>query len=207
MLAALFLVGWAAPPAAAHPHAWIDVRVDVLFESGRIVGLRQTWLFDEYYTAFATEGFDRDRDGKPDRDQLDALLAENLRNLADYDTFTSVTAAGQRVAVAAPVEASSRMVGSRLEMTFLLPLKSPARTDGVVEYAIFDPTYYIEMLHADAPDAVWLVGAPEGCRHEIVAPSPSIETVTLAQALDRTQKGGDGLGAQFAERVEIRCGR
>ena len=128
VLAVLVLAGWPVPPAAAHPHAWIDVRVAVLFEAGRIVGLRQTWLFDEYYTAFATEGFDRDRDGRPDRDQLDALLAENLRNLADYDTFTRVTAAGQRVAVAAPVEASSRMVGSRLEMSFRLPLKDRKST-------------------------------------------------------------------------------
>ena len=52
--------------ADAHPHAWIDVRVTVLFDGdGAITGLRQSWLFDEFYTAFATEGLDGDGDARP----------------------------------------------------------------------------------------------------------------------------------------------
>lgn len=205
---ALSLFGLAPVPAAAHPHAWIDLRVEALFDrSGRMTALRQTWLFDDYYTAFATEGFDRDRDGHPDRDKLEALLAENLRNLAEYDFFTRVTAGGGKVAVAKAVDASSRMAGSRLEMTFTLPLREPAATAKGIEYAVFDPTFYIEILHAEARDAVRLVGAPAGCGFQIVAPSPSMETVTLAQAMDRTQSAGDGLGQHFAERVELRCGQ
>ncbi|MEW5726495.1 MAG: DUF1007 family protein [Pseudomonadota bacterium] len=207
-LFAVCLFGLAPLPAAAHPHAWIDLRVEVLFDpAGRVTALRQTWLFDEYYTAFATEGFDKNRDGQPDRDKLDALLAENLGNLAQYDTFTRVRAGGGAVAVGKPGEASSRMVGNRLEMTFSLPLKAPVAVGEGIDYAVFDPTFYIEILHAEKGEQVRLVGAPASCAHEVVAPSPSIETVALAQGLDRTQSAGDGLGAHFAEWVEIRCRR
>lgn len=194
-------------PAAAHPHAWIDLAIEVHFDaSGRVTGLRETWLFDDYYTAFATEGFDQDGDGRPDQAKIDELMAENLRNLAEYDYFTRVESGGARLGLGAAADAVVRMQGARLELTFWLPLAVPAEAQAGVEYAIFDPTFYIEMLHVEQGEPVRLVGAPAGCRHRLTPPSPNLETVALAQALDQTQSAGDGLGIHFAERVSIRCG-
>ncbi len=197
-----------AAPAWAHPHGWIDLSVEVLFDGdGRVSGLRQTWLFDEFYTAFATEGFDGDGDGAPDQDKLVELLHENLGSLGEADYFTRIESGGAVLALGAAAEASTRMRAGRLEATFLVPLKEPVAVGpGGFVYAVYDPTYYVEILHAETPDPVRLSGAPADCRPRLIAPAPEPQAVMLAQALDRTQSAGDGLGVHFAEKVEIRCG-
>lgn len=208
--AALLCGAWlaAAGPAAAHPHGWIDVWSTLEFDDkGQPVALRQVWLFDEYYSAFAVEGLDQDGDGAPDPKGLEALLEENLSNLAAYDYFTRIERNGLAVGIGEAAEASSRMRGDRLEMSFLVPIAKPEPIgDAALSYAIFDPTYYIEMLHAEEDTAVRLVGAPPGCGFALSAPMPDPETVALASMLDRTESAGDTLGAQFAEQVAVQCG-
>jgi ABC-type uncharacterized transport system substrate-binding protein len=209
-LAAAFgaaLVVGAVSPAAAHPHGWIDVWSTVLFdESGQPSAIREVWLFDEYYSAFAVEGLDEDGDGEPDRAGLAALLQENMTNLEAYDYFTRIESDGVPVPIGPATEMSSQMHGDRLQMTFVVPFAQQDLAPGdAFTYAVFDPTYYIAMLHADAADAVRLEGAPEGCTHQLAEPRPDPEAVALASMLDQTQSGGDGLGAQFAETVTIRC--
>jgi ABC-type uncharacterized transport system substrate-binding protein len=192
---------------SAHPHAWIDVAVEVLFDNDRrVTGLRETWLLDEFYTAYATQGLETDGKGQPKPDKLAALLQVNIKNLAAISYFTKVTQGEIATLFGNVEEASSRMNGKRLEMTFLLPFIEPADlSGGPLVYAIYDPTYYIEVLHVERPDAIRLVNAPTECRHRLLPPQPTPESVMLAQALDVTQSGGDGLGLLFAEKVSVRC--
>ncbi len=73
----------------AHPHAWIDVWVEVIFDStGAITGLRETWLFDDFYSVYATEGMDLNKDGQPDKAPMEKLVRENIESLSEYDYFT-----------------------------------------------------------------------------------------------------------------------
>jgi ABC-type uncharacterized transport system substrate-binding protein len=202
--------GLAAGPAGAHPHVWIDLRVEVVFDgAGAVEAIRQAWLFDPYYTVFATEGLDGDGDGRPDPEKLAELLRENLSNLAEYRYFTEASADGAALAFEPPEGAVSAMRGDRLEMSFLLPLAEPAEADGFA-YRIYDPTYYIEMLHAEQPPAVRLLEAPAGCDYRIEPADPTPEAVGLAAAADRSQRvvpgpGGNTIGALFAETVTVRC--
>ena len=48
--------GLFAVSANAHPHAWIDLRSTVVLnEAGQAVALEQEWLFDDFYTAVASQ--------------------------------------------------------------------------------------------------------------------------------------------------------
>lgn len=191
---ALWLAGMGG--AQAHPHAWIDVSVEVLFDpAGKVTALREHWLFDEFYTADTVQ--------KGERQKMELLTTRILRNLKEYGYFTRVQAGGRAIALKEPTERAARLDGQRLLMTFQVPLAEPVAAP--LSYSVFDPTYYIEMLHAESPDAVRLVGAPAGCRSELLPAKPDGKAVALASALDRTQSGGDGLGALFAETVEVRC--
>jgi ABC-type uncharacterized transport system substrate-binding protein len=196
-----------AVPAAAHPHAWIDLSVAIVFdENGRATGLRETWLLDEFYSAYAAQGRDKDGDGTPDQDQLEELLEVNLGNLKEYSYFTKAFTPTARLDFAAIDGKSTRMVGKRLEMAFFLPFAQPVDVAaGELTYAVFDPTYYIEVLHTETDVAIQLTGAPKGCRAALSPPNPDPATVSLAAALDRTQSAGDGLGTFFAETVVVRC--
>ena len=57
----------AARSACAHPHVYVTVETTVLYDKGTISGLRQRWMFDEFYTTMAIEGLDTNRDRKSTR--------------------------------------------------------------------------------------------------------------------------------------------
>ena len=203
-LLGMFLGSFPMRPAVAHPHVWIEVATQLLFDhAGRAVGLRETWSFDESYTAFAVEGLGN---GKAGQAAVDALMRENLKNLEPYAYFPKVKRNGENVPFAPLSEMSSALRGDRLEMSFVVPFQAPLELKGAtLEYAVFDPTYYIEMLHAGGSKAIRLEAAPPGCAHRLIKPNPDVDAVTFAAALDRTQTAGAGLGALFAETVVVQC--
>lgn len=92
----------AAPSAGAHPHVYVTVETTVLYDKGTISGLRQRWLFDEFYTTMAIEGLDTNRDGVYDRRELAELAKVNVDGLAAMDYFTFAKLSGQRLAFDAP---------------------------------------------------------------------------------------------------------
>ena len=195
-------------PGSAHPHIWIDMQVELLFDAdGLVTGLRQTWLADELYTAFATEGLDSDGDGKPDPAALNDLLAENLKNLKDYGYFTKVEGPRGPIATGDVETYSSTMRGRQLEMTFVLPLVAPhdPRAE-TLRYAIYDPTYFISMLHAERDGAIRLTEAPDDCRFRVGKPPATAYEIAMAAAVDRGGQLPQGMGEIFAETVTVACG-
>ncbi|MEM7226474.1 MAG: DUF1007 family protein [Pseudomonadota bacterium] len=202
-LATLF----AALPVRAHPHAWIDLRGALLFnEAGQATGLRVNWLFDEFYTIFALDGLETDGEGRPTPQALRSLAELNVTSLADYDYFTKLTLDGQPAETLPVTEYESFVWEDRLVLVFTLPLAEPLELgDSRLTYSVYDPTYYIEILHVEEDPVVFEGAAPASCGHELIKPTPDLETVSLAASLDQTESVGDWLGNYFAERVVITC--
>jgi ABC-type uncharacterized transport system substrate-binding protein len=191
----------------AHPHAWIDLRsAVVLDEDSKVTGLRVHWIFDEFYTLFTLEVLDPDRDGNPDPELVRGLAEENLKNLADYSYFTYVKVDGEQPDYGPVVDYDSYLEGERLVMEFVVPLSEPVDpTAQSLSYAVYDPTYYIEIFHVD-PQSFGAEGPmPADCALELEEPNPNPEMVSFAASLDQTESAGDGLGAFFAEQVYLRC--
>ncbi len=82
------LLSLLASGASAHPHVWVSVKAIVLYEKGAITGLQEAWTFDEFYTAQAIEGLDKNGDGKYDRQELAELAQVNIDGLKEFDYFT-----------------------------------------------------------------------------------------------------------------------
>ena len=104
-IALAFAAGMAvlcAGGARAHPHVWVTTETTVLFENGTIVGLRQKWSFDDFYTSMALQGLDANNDGIYDRSELEELAKVNLEGLKEFDYFTNVLLAGQKLKFDAP---------------------------------------------------------------------------------------------------------
>ena len=204
LLLALALAALPAP-LAAHPHGWIDIRTEILVDdAGRIEALRQAWLFDELYSAFMLDDFAQ---AGLEREQgLAELLRQDVEALAPFDYFTRVEVAGEPQQFE-PVRAYANGVAQgRIWFRFELPLAEPVDPTGRdLRYAVFDPTYFIELLHHGERPVVLPAALEERCAVELIAPDPPAEIVSLAAMLDRTEEGGDGLGAHFAEWVELRC--
>jgi ABC-type uncharacterized transport system substrate-binding protein len=193
--------------AGAHPHAWIDLKTSAVFDdAGAFVGVHVDWLFDDFYSLFILEEIGS-ADGTIPPEALMDLAQRNLRNLAEYSYFTFIEVDGAKGEYAAPQNVHSELRDGRLAMQFTVPLLQPVdvRTSAV-SYGVYDPTYYIEVLHMEEGDAVTLSGAaPNGCAAELQKPAPSMADVALAASLDQTETAGEGLGELFAEIIVIRC--
>lgn len=190
----------------AHPHAWIDLRVSVLFtEAGNLKALRQEWAFDPTYSHLLLEDLAA---GQPDLDLDTALqvMAERmLGNLREHDYFTEIEMGALRLEPAPARNGSLNLRQRRLHLQFELPLEA-ARPDPTqpLSYRVYDPTYWIEILH-DAEDVIHLAGG-SGCSTRIESPRPEARLVAYAATLDRNQRAPiEDLGRPFAEVVSVEC--
>src|SRR4051794_28888032 len=124
-LAGCLLIG-SSIAACAHPHVWVVVKSEVLFDpAGKITGIRHAWTFDEMYSAFATQGFGTN--GKPpNQDELQPLAKVNVESLAEFDFFTYAKHAGEKPEFGAPIDYSLDADANKIiTLHFTLPLKSP----------------------------------------------------------------------------------
>lgn len=202
----LGLVAGALPQRAnAHPHVWIDLRSQLEFDGeGRVTGLEIDWTFDEFYSAFViTES------GGPeamDQETLTGIGRQNLANLREYDYFTEFLVDGAVQTLAAPETFEMALEDGKLRLRFSVPLETPLRpSDHRINYAVYDPSYFVEILHVDGGHHLPPDVGPEGCRSVLVEPNPTFEARTLADSLDRLDTAPESFGALFAERVRLEC--
>lgn len=191
-------------PAWAHPHAWIDLRSQVLLDDqGRVAGLRLEWMFDDYYTVAIADEVDV---SQANDERWTEIAGRNLDNLASYDYFTAIKVDGEAVPLGEVRTYEGGLRDGRMWMRFEVPLRQPVDPSAhEVAFGVFDPTYYIEIVHLE-DDIVTFEGAgAERCLAEIVQPQPTFEQVSLASALDKDETAGDGLGELFAETVILHC--
>ena len=107
-IAALAAAGWlttaSTDPARAHPHVWVSVEATIVYEQGSIVGLRQKWTFDEFYSEMAIQGLDTNNDGIYDRNELAELAKLNVEGLAHFKYFTYPMLGTQQLELDTPKE-------------------------------------------------------------------------------------------------------
>ncbi|MCP5366571.1 MAG: DUF1007 family protein [Hyphomicrobiales bacterium] len=201
------LAALAAGPAAAHPHVWIDMRATLRFDdAGRITGMDVHWAFDEFYSIYVAEEIDPDGDGKGDRRMLRKLVDQTMVDLAEYRYFVFVHAGGERVPYGKVATYDSDLRDGRFIITFTLPFTAPVDPRKVpFTYAAYDPSYYIEVVHAKARPVTLAGAGAAGCAARIEEPNPTVEQTTLAAALDRNQTAEDGFGSLFAQTVHVAC--
>lgn len=177
---AAILMCLAPATALAHPHEWIDVAAEILFDpQGRITAIRHHWRFDEGFTAFALQGLDTDGDGLYSADELKPLAQENVDGVKDYDYFTVVSVGDYQAGFAPPTDYELELDGDRLTLHYTLPLAQPLMTKSSVLVQVYDPEYFIAFT-LPGKDAVRLVDAPAACRLT-VTPAAGPDAAAAAQ--------------------------
>jgi len=196
-----------APPASAHPHVYIDMKTAFHFDDqGRLESLRITWIFDEFYSAFAVDGATRSGSSY-DEKFLSALAEENLKNLAEWNYFTEVTSQGTTIETGKAADGVSTWDDEtgRLSLAFSLPLKEAraAPPEAPVSVRIFDPSYYISIDYLpDAPVSL-ADGSHEGCAAAVNV--PEVEQVWTNLPESAFTDPNSSLGANFASTVVLTC--
>ena len=127
-LVGALLLCLASRAALAHPHVWITVRTQIVFSpDGKVASLVHDWVFDEMYSAYATQGLAKPGD-LVKRETFAPLAKENAGGLAEIGYFTTLKLDGKAVDFA-PVtdywmeERPDHLVAFHV----VLPLKTPQR--------------------------------------------------------------------------------
>ena len=212
-LLSVVLLCWAgALPALAHPHVWVTMRSDVVFnDAGLIKGVNLEWSFDDGYTQMALDGLDTNGDSVYSQDELAPLTRENIASLKDYEFFTVMRSNGEKQPIGEVTEYGQIWSNEKLSLYFHVPLKTPVDPrKGEFMVKVYDPDFFIGMDYV-ADDPVSVIGPmPAACKLD-VRPVPTDADLEQTRAMLAT-KGKDwkpevaeDFGAMFAQPVAIVC--
>lgn len=197
--------------AHAHPHGWIDLRMRlVVDDEGYLTGLHQSWRMDPFYSLVVMEELGQASGGEGMESALDQLGSEIRDNLVPYGYYTELHLGGDKLGFDEVSDYTVLERGGRVEFIFLLPLTNPQPLAGqTLHYQVFDPTYYIEMVHEEEGDVPaedsLRIGGELDCETRITPADPDPEMVMRAAMLDVTDEAEPGLGRHFAETGEVTC--
>jgi len=160
----------------------------VFDDQGNLTALRQRWRMDPFCSQVVMEEMSSVDDGTSMAERLDALAVEIRNNLATQHNLTHIALDGQPVAQGEVTDTNTDYRDDRLIFEFVLPLVAPQALAGhTLHYRIFDPTYYIEMVHEanedgsrPLPSALALDHPPAGCTTRITKSKPDSQKVMEA---------------------------
>lgn len=200
------------PSAIAHPHVWIEMRSDVVFnDQGQIAAMNLMWTFDDGYAQMALDGLDTNGDGVYSPSEIEPLTKENVASLKDYGFFTVMRFNGEKQPFGEVTEFGQIYSNGKLQLHLQVPLKTPVDpTRGEFVAKVYDPDFFIAIDYVkDEPVSV--IGAmPKNCEL-VVKPVPTDAEIEETRAMLAT-KGPDwkpetdeDFGALFAQPVTIQC--
>ena len=169
----LAVFGLFSSAALAHPHIMIAAETVILLNGQRqLSSITNIWHFDEAFSAFAIQGYDKNGDGILTRQELQPLAEVNLSSLVDYGYFTRVTLPGTKIAFGHPKNYFDTFKEEKLTLQFTLPLAKPLDVLGkTFQVDIYDPEYFAAITFVqDRP--VRLLGDSTGCQSLVHRPEP-----------------------------------
>lgn len=189
----------------SHPHAWIYVESTFLMSAdGYVNAIEQHWNYDNLLTDVLLDDMMREASGQAL--DLDQWAHNTLQKLEPKNYFLRVQTDGVTLPLGEVVQFSGDLRDDELHLRFTVMLAQPIKmATSDIELAVFDPSFYIEVLqHPDTPPRVQGDSAL-GCEVRLKYPEPTTEDFLKAAAIDSGLEVGPQFGALFAETVQVHC--
>jgi ABC-type uncharacterized transport system substrate-binding protein len=205
-LVSLLALAGLAQPAQAHPHVWITAQAEIVYAAdGKVSGVRHHWTFDAGYSAYLTQGLDKNGDGKLTPDELQDMAKENAESLVEFDYFTVLKVNGAKQGFEAPREYGMTFENGLARLSLLLPVKSPPNGK-TLSLEVYDPSFFVSFSLAEGDDAVRLAGAPKGCAATVARPKPvAADQKKLSESFFEALTSASNYGSNFANRAIVAC--
>lgn len=206
---------FAATPALAHPHMFLDTAVEVMFDTaGQVGSVKISWVYDELSSLqyIADLGLDMDGDGALTEGEKATLTGFDMNWDAGFPGDSYALMGGVDLGLSRPRDFSADYVAGRIITTHIRDLAAPAALSAGQELLIqtYDPGFYAAYSITGA--AISFAGAPRACGAEIYVPDRDAADEALLAAL--AEYGADvdveaefpAIGAAYAEEVRVTCG-
>ena len=212
-LAALLATG---APAIAHPHVFADARMEIVGDDhGHLAEIRNSWSMDELFSSSVIPDFDKNANGKLDKDELKAVGEQIRSSIAEWSFYTAVSSGAHDIAMQPPgtLDAAYDAKAGKLLLSFTMKPEKPVDlTKEKVTFAVYDKSYFVAF---DFPDEkrFTLKKLPATCTKKFVVPSPdeaasrwmnSVASFGMDQAIP---DDGVNFSKVLATRLELDCRR
>jgi ABC-type uncharacterized transport system substrate-binding protein len=145
----MIIISFSTLPLLAHPHVFIDNRISVVFNDKGLAGFRHEWIFDEMFSSTIIREFDLDADGKFNEKEIKGLVKGAFSNLKEYNYFTDIAINGNQFKIKEFKDFHAEIDSGAMIYEFFLPCEVPvSRLIQEVTIAVYDPTYFVQVLWA-----------------------------------------------------------
>jgi ABC-type uncharacterized transport system substrate-binding protein len=211
LLGVLILTGLGMGPASAHPHVWVDVRIEVILnDRNQATGVRIGWTYDDLYSLFiiGDMGLDQDWDGTLTPEETARLDGFDMKWDPGFPGDTYALQGDEALALSGPSDWTASYADGRITTTHLRQFDAPVPVGaGPLVVQVYDPGYYV--AYAIPFDPVLAGG--QGCTAGVYVPDLGAAEAALLAALSEYTPDVDleaefpAVGAQFAEEVRVTC--
>jgi ABC-type uncharacterized transport system substrate-binding protein len=200
-----------AGPALAHPHIWIDTKIEVILnDQNEATGLRVSWTYDDLYSLYiiGDMGLDPDWDGALTPEEVTRLSGFDMAWDADFAGDTFALLGDAALPLSRPAEWTAGYAGGKITSTHLRMFETPVPVGAeplVVQ--VYDPGYYVAY---SIPEGPVLTGGL-GCSAQVFVPDLAAADEALKAALSEYTPDIDleaefpAIGANYAEEVRVTC--
>ncbi len=207
---------WAAvavlpAPALAHPHAWIDAKVEVILnDANEATAVRIFWVYDNLYSLYVVSdrGMDVDWDGKLTTEEEAALSGFDMGWDEGFPGDTYALLGDAALPLSRPMDWTATYADDRVTTTHLRSFDAPVPLgDLPLIVQLYDPGYYV--AYAIPYDPVVTGGV--GCSAQVFVPDLDQAAAELQAALAEFTPDIDleaefpAMGAAYAEEVRVTC--
>jgi len=207
VLSALFL-GLAAPALWAHPHVFVESRLEFQMLGRDCVGIRVEWDFDKVFSAGVIGQFDVDRNGVFDAKETEQVRSKAFSNLKKYGYFTFLRKGSARSYPDRVEDFTVRQKDGVVTYGFRIPLEGKG-FEGDFAVASFDSTFYTDLRYAEEGITLtWLSEEPAVPPTMTIAKNESFPVYynpkSSASDLQVYLKPAPGLNTAYPTEVRVR---
>lgn len=155
-LVLLVFILFPAVPAGAHPHAFVEAVLHVVFDDDGLAGFRQRWVIDEMTTVAVLETIRENGDGVLDEAEREAIKRDSFGSIKQFGYFTHVVIGDRSFEPDWATDFHAELVDGRFVYTFFIPCHVKAsEAEKVVKVALYDPSFYTYVAYVpeDADEA------------------------------------------------------
>ncbi len=129
---------------SAHPHVFIDARVNIAIDTMSLQYIEIEWEFDRMFSSTIISQFDKNRNGTIDSAEIPLVKKGAFDNLREYGYMCHVMINGKKFRIRKVESFSAEYRNKKISYMFRIPVNCSISGSGTVTIAIYDSTSFCD---------------------------------------------------------------